>query len=243
VDDNEDKSSLVALNKRTGQQVWRVERDEKSNWSTPYIWENGRRTEIVTPGSGKVRSYDLNGKLLWWLEGMSSITIATPYAVDGLLYVSSGYVGSPLKPVYAIRPGAEGDISLKPDQRSNASIAWADWRAAPYNPSTLVYGGRLFVLYDFGLLGAFTAKEGRPLYERERIPNGRGFTASPWAYNGQVFCLNEDGNTFVFRAGDRFELLHTNTLADDDMCMATPAIAGDRLLIRTSARVYCIARR
>ncbi len=242
VNDNEEQSYLLALDKRTGEQVWRVEREEKSNWSTPYVWENGQRTEIITPGSGKVRAYDLQGKLLWWLEGMSGITIGTPYAADGLLYISSGYVGSPLKPIYAIRPGASGDISLGREERSNRFIAWCDWRAAPYNPTTLVYDRRLYVLYDRGLFGAFRAADGTPLYERERVPNGTNFTASPWAYDGKVFCLNEDGTTYVFRAGDRFQFFHSNPLADDDMGMATPAIAGNRLLIRTSARVYCITR-
>lgn len=243
VHDNEAESYLLALDRRTGREVWRVAREEKSNWSTPYVWESGKRTEIVTPGTGKVRSYDLQGRLLWWLEGMSGITIATPFAADGLLYVTSGYVGSPLKPIYAIRAGAEGDISLPRDQRSNRFIAWCDWRNAPYNPSTLLYQGRLYVLYDRGLLGCYRAADGTPLYERERIPGGGGFTASPWAYGGRVFCLNEDGTTSVFRAGDRFESLHTNSLAEDDMAMATPAIAGDRLLLRTAARLYCIAGR
>jgi outer membrane protein assembly factor BamB len=243
VNDNEEQSYLLALDKRTGEQVWRVERDEKSNWSTPFVWENGQRTEIVTPGTGQARGYDLDGKLRWWLTGMSSITIATPYAADGLLYVSSGYVGSPLRPIYAIRPGAEGDLTLPGEERSSRFIAWSDPRAAPYNPSTLVYDGRLYVLYDRALFGCYNAKDGAPLYERERIPDGGAFTASPWAADGKVFCLNEDGTTFVFRAGDRFELLHANRLGDDDMCLATPALAGDRLLIRTAARLYCIARK
>jgi outer membrane protein assembly factor BamB len=243
VDDNEEQSSLVALDRRTGAEVWRVARDEKSNWATPFVWESGERTEIVTPGSGKVRAYDLNGKLLWWLQGMSAITIATPYAADGLLYVTSGYVGSRLRPIYAIRPGASGEISLPEGERSNRHIAWCDWRAGPYNPSTLVQDGRLYVLYDRGLFGCYDARTGTPRYERERIPDGGAYTASPWAAGGKIFCLNEDGVTSVFRAGDRFERLHTNTLAEDDMCMATPAIAGDRLLIRTAARVYCIRRK
>jgi outer membrane protein assembly factor BamB len=242
VNDNEAQSYLLALNKKTGEEIWRVDRDEKTNWSTPFIWENEKRTEIVTPGSGMVRSYDLNGKLLWHLQGMSSITIGTPYAADGLLYVTSGYVGSPLKPIYAIQPGASGDISLKRDQTSGGPITWANWREAPYNPTTLVYDGRLYVLYDRGLLGCYGAKDGAPKYERERIPDGLNFTASPWAARGKVYCLNEDGTTFVFRAGDRFELLGTNRLGDDDMCMATPAIAGNRLLIRSATRLYCIAK-
>ncbi len=240
VNDNEEKSCLLALDKGTGKELWKVERDEKSNWSTPCLWTNSGRTELVTTGSGKVRSYDLDGKLLWWLEGMSSITIATPFAEGDLLYVSSGYVGSPLKPVYAIKPGGAGDISLARDARSSASIAWCDWKAAPYNPGTLLYQGRLTVLLDRGLLSAYDAKDGKPFFERERIPEGRGFTSSPWASRGKIYALNEDGVTFVFGAGDTFRLLHSNPLAGDDMGMATPALAGDRLLLRTSARLYCI---
>lgn len=242
VNDNEEQSYLLALDRRTGKEAWRVDRDEKSNWSTPYIWENAARTEIVTPGTVQTRSYGLDGKLLWWLKGASSITIATPFAAGGLLYVSSGYVGSPLKPIYAIRPGAEGDISLPRQGRTNRFIAWCDWGAAPYNPSTLVYQDRLYVLWDRGLFGAFNAGSGAPLFERERIPDGRGFTASPWAYDGKIFCIDEDGVTHVFRSGDRFEPLHVNRLAEDDMAMATPAIAGDRLLIRTDSRLYCIRK-
>jgi outer membrane protein assembly factor BamB len=242
VDDNEEQSCLLALDKRSGKEVWRVDRDEKSNWSTPYVWENERRTEIVTPGSDKVRAYGLDGKLLWWFKGMSGITIATPYADRGLLYVSSGFVADKLRPLYAIRPGGSGDISLAADQTSNSAIAWSNPTAAPYNPTSLVYEGRLYVLYDRGLLGAFDARTGKPLFEQQRLPDGKHFTASPWAHDGRVFCLNEDGVTFVVRAGDKFELLHTNKLAEDDMCMATPAMVGDRLLIRTSARIYCIRK-
>jgi outer membrane protein assembly factor BamB len=243
VSDNEEQSYLLALDKRTGKEVWRVDRDEKSNWSTPYVWENGQRSEIVTAGSGKVRAYDQEGKLLWWLKGMSSITISTPYADRGLLYVTSGFIVDRSRPVYAIRPGGSGDISLQPGQTNNASIAWCQPVAAPYNPTTLVYEGRLYVLYDFGLLSAFNARIGELLYDRQKLPAGMHFTASPWAANGQIFCLNEDGLTFVVRAGDQFELLRTNKLAEDDMCLATPALAGDRLLIRSAARVYCIAKK
>jgi len=240
VNDNDEQSYLLALDAATGKEIWRTERDEKSNWSTPYVWENGQRTEIVTPGTGKVRAYDLDGKLLWWLKGMSGITIATPYADQGLLYVSSGFVADRLRPLYAIRPGGADDISLPSGETSNSAIAWCNPTAAPYNPSTLVYNGLVYVLYDRGQLSAFDARTGAPCYERERLPEGRNFTASPWAYNGRVFCLDEDGVTFVVRAGDRFELLHTNKLAEDDMGMASPALAGDRLLIRTSARLYCV---
>ena len=241
VNDNQEKSYLLALDKLSGRQMWRVERDEKSNWCPPYVWEHEQRTEIVTAGSGKVRAYDLDGKLLWWFSGMSGITIAAPYAEQGLLYVSSGYLQDRHRPLYAIRSGAAGDISLQPDQTQNEFVAWSRPTAAPYHPTTLVYDGRLYVLHDRGRLSAFHSGTGVALYDNQRLSKGpMQCWASPWAYQGLVFCLNEDGVTFVVRAGERFELLHANKLADDDMCFATPAISGDRLLIRTSARVYCI---
>jgi outer membrane protein assembly factor BamB len=238
--DNDEESYLLALDAQTGEEIWRVERDEKSNWATPFVWENERQTEIVTAGSGAVRSYDLQGNLLWSLKGMSSITIATPYASDGLLYVSSGYVLDDLRPIYAIRPGASGDISLEEGETENEFIAWSHPKSGPYNPTTLVYDGRLYVLYDRGFFECFDAGDGSTVYERKRLPDGRAFTASPWAGGGKIFCLNEYGATYVVEAGDEYRLLHTNELAEDDMCMATPAIAGDRLLIRTAARLYCI---
>jgi len=239
LNDNDEHSCLLALDKATGKEVWHTDRDEKSNWSTPYVWENSRRTEIVTAGTGAIRSYDPDGKLLWWAKGMSSITIATPYADQDLLYVTSGFIMDKTRPIYAFKPGASGDVSLQTGQTNNSSIAWCQPLAAPYNPSTLLYEGRLYVLYDRGELSAFDAHTGAPLFTREKLSAGLHFTTSPWGYNGRVFCLNEDGLTFVVRAGERFDLLHTNKLADDDMCMATPAMAGDKLLIRTAVRLYC----
>jgi outer membrane protein assembly factor BamB len=237
VNDNEEDSYLMALDARTGEQIFRVQRDEKSNWATPYVWKNSQRTELVVPGTGKVRSYDLEGRLLWELGGMSSITIALPYSDGDLLYVSSGYVLDKQKPIFAIRPGASGDISLPEGETSNEYIAWTQKMGGPYNPSSLLYGDTIYVLYD---QGAFDAATGKEIYPKKRIPDGKAFTSSPWAYDNKIFCLNEDGVTFVIAAGDEFEILHTNPLADDDMGMATPAIVGDKLLIRTSARLYCI---
>jgi outer membrane protein assembly factor BamB len=243
LNDNEKDSYLLALDAETGNDIWRTPRDEKSNWSTPNIWTHPVRTEIVTAGTGRVRSYDLQGNELWSLKGMSHITIATPYASNDLLYITSGYVLNRLRPIYAIRPGASGDISLEDEATSNEFIAWSDDKAAPYNPSTLVYDGRLYVLYDRGTFACFDAASGRVIYDKQRLPKGRQFTSSPWAYGGKVFCLNEDGVTFVLRAGDEFEVLHTNPLEADEMCLATPAIAGDKLLIRSLERLYCIRAR
>lgn len=242
VNDNDEASWLMALDAKTGKEIWKIDREPESNWSTPYVWENELRTELIVPATYRVISYDLEGKELWSFEGMSSITIGTPYAADGLLYVSSGYVGSRHKPIYAIRSGASGDISIDETLRSNDHIVWCDWRAAPYNPTTLVYDGLLYSLLDRGLLSVMNAKTGEFHLERERLGDTKsGFTASPWAYDGKVFCLNEDGETYVFKAGKSYQLLGVNRLSEDDMGMATPAMTNDKLLIRTSARLYCIS--
>jgi outer membrane protein assembly factor BamB len=240
VNDNEEKSFLVAFDKATGEEAWRVERNEKSNWATPFVWRNKVRTEIVTSGTGKVRSYDLDGKVLWELGGLSSITIPTPFSSGDLLFVGSGYVMDEKRPVFAVRPGASGDISLKEGETSNASIAWWGPKAAPYNPSPIAYGERFYVLFDRGFFSAHEAATGKPIYEKQRLGEATAFTASPWAYEGKVFCLSEDGDTFVVQAGPEFKVLRTNPLGE--MCMATPAIAGKSLFIRTMGHLYRIEK-
>lgn len=240
VNDNQDQSFLEAIETSNGSTVWRIERDEQSNWATPLVWENGDRTEIVTPGTGKTRSYDLDGNVLWELGGASSITIATPYAAHGLLYVSSGYILDEGKPLWAIRPGATGDITLGDEETSNAAIAWCQKMGAPYNPTTVVYGDLLYVLLDRGLLACYDALTGEVVYQPQRLGGANAYTSSPWACDGRIFCLDEYGVTTVVRAGREFEVLHSNPLDENDMAMATPAIAGRKLLIRTDARIYCI---
>ncbi len=241
VNDNDEQSFLVALDKKTGQEIWRVKRDEKSNWATPYIWQNERRTEIITTGTNRVRSYDLDGKLLWEFGGMSSIVIPAPFQEHGLLYVTSGYVGDENRPVFAIRPGASGDISLQDGETSNQYIAWFLPQAGPYNPSPLVYGDYYYTLFDRGFLTCHEAKTGREVYGKQRLEAGAGaFTASPWAYNGKIFCLSEDGDTFVVSAGPEYKQLGKNSL--NELCMATPAVARGSLFIRTGSRLYRLAR-
>jgi outer membrane protein assembly factor BamB len=240
VNDNHENSYLVALDKTTGEEVWRVDRDEKSNWATPFVWQNGLRTEIVTPGAVKIRSYDLDGRPLWELGGMSKITVPTPFASDELLYVTSGYVMDRSKPLFAIRPGASGDISLADDETANQYIAWCQKKAGPYNTSPILYDGRVYVLYDRGIMACYNAKTGEEIYGKTRIGSAREFTSSPWAYQGKIFCLSEAGQTFVIQAADEFTVLDTNDL--DELCMATPAIAAGSLFIRTESKLYRIGR-
>ena len=255
VNDNVTRSFITAIDKHTGEEIWRVERPERGqNWATPFVWEHELRTEIVTAGTQGVRSYDLDGGLLWEIHGMSGLTIPTPFARHGLLYISSGYPGGGLRPVYVVKPGAAGDISIwsQDDMRTGLSsgfpgaksssdaVAWAYPLLGTYNTSALVYGDYYYTLLDRGFLVAHDARTGDEVYRRQRIEIGNGFTASPWAYNDRIFLLSEDGETFVVKAGPEFEILHKNPL--NEMTLATPAVAGGSLIIRTQSKLYRIAK-
>jgi outer membrane protein assembly factor BamB len=242
VNDNNEKSYLLALDKKTGEEVFRVERDEKSNWATPYVWHNPKRTELVTCGTGKVRSYDLSGRLLWELGPMSVIAIPTPVEKNGLLYVCSGYVGDRKnRPVYAIRPGASGDITDKDEPGTGEYIAWYHKFGGPYNPSPIAYGEYLHVLYDRGTVSCYDGRTGKVIYEKQQLAkDARAFTASPWANDSKLFFLSEDGDTFVVQAGPEFKVLGRNALSE--MCMATPATLRGSIIIRTLTKLYRVGR-
>ena len=241
VNDNTTESFLIAFDAETGEQLWRVVRDETENWSTPFVWENRLRTELVITGRRKVRSYDLDGNVLWELRGMTGNVAPTPFASNGLAYLSSGYPGSAVRPVYAVRPGGSGDISLDPDNPTDHPfIAWFQPLLGTYVTSALVYQGIYYTLLDRGMLLAHDAATGVEIYGRTRLRPGSGFTASPWAYNDRVFVLSEDGDTYVIPAGRDFEILAVNSL--NEMTLATPAVAGGNLIIRTQTRLYCLSK-
>ena len=155
--------------------------------------------------------------------------------------MASGYVGDQLRPVYAIKPGASGDISLGKGETSNAFVAWTLPQAGPYNPSPIVYDGIYYTLLDRGLLTAHDARTGAEVYGRQRIdPAGVGFSASPWAAGGRVDPLNEDGDTYVIRAGPKFEVLAKIFLVR--WRWRSPAIAGGSLIVRTASALYRIGK-
>jgi len=237
--DNDEESYLASFDTRTGEPNWRVIRDEVSAWSTPVVWKNDIRTEIITVGKNKVRSYDASGNLLWFFSGqMTNVTVPTPIPADGVVYVSSGYVGDDHRPAYAVLQGAEGDITLGANQQSNEYIRWYQPKIGAYNPSPILYRGIYYTLHDRGFLTAHDARTGRVVYDRVRIDIGATFTSSPWAYNGKLFALSEDGETYVIEAGPEYKLLRKNVLSE--MTLASPAVAGGTLFLRTQSAVYAI---
>ena len=248
VSDNEKQQYIAAFDKQTGKQAWKTNRNlgdlggrgqpvQRSGWATPFVWRHALRTEIVAVGPGEVVSYDLAGKELWRMSGMAATPIPTPFAYDGLLYIDGGRG----RPLFALRPGAAGNISLGQDQTSNEYVVWSQARGGTYLPSPVAYQGAVYTLTETGILNRFDAKTGKQIYKTRIDPTSTAFTTSPWAYNGKLFCLSEEGQTFVIATGEEFQLLHVNEL--DDMAQASPALVGDRLLIRTERRLYSIRRK
>ena len=240
--DNQEDSYITCLDTVSGDVIWQMDRDESSTWATPFVWKNHLRTEIVTCGKRRNRAYDLDGKLLWEFDGrMSNLVIPSPFASHGMLYLASGYVGDKHRPVYALTPGASGEITLDDEQpQEHPHIQWYQRQGSPYNTSPIAYGNYYYTLLDRGFLTCHDARTGEEVYGRTRFPKSASFTASPWAYNGKLFCLSEDGETFVVRAGPEFEVLHSNSL--NELCLASPAIAQGKLLIRTASKLYCISK-
>jgi CubicO group peptidase (beta-lactamase class C family) len=239
--DNQEESWIAAFDAKTGEQRWRQIRDEERSWATPLVWQNELRTEIVVPGLNRNRSYSLDGELLWEFDGqMSSLVIPSPFEAHGMVYLSSGYVGDRNRPTFAIKPGGEGEIAADGEFTDSPHIAWYQPQASPYNTSQIVVDDYLYTVYDQGFLTCHDAKTGHEVFGKQRFPQGASFTASPWSYNGKLFCLSEDGDTYVVRVGADFELLETNSL--DELCMACPAIADGKLLIRTASKIYCLTQ-
>lgn len=238
--DNEQSSFLIALDKRSGDVLWQVARDELTNWSTPYVWKNRERTELVAAGGNKTRAYaPSTGELLWEIQG-SGRTSLSPVGSDELLYVDSvtKFMGSPGKLV-AIRAGAAGDISLKPKETSSPAVAWSVTLNSYRNASPLLYAGCLYMLeQNQGVVRCFDAQTGKLNYQN-RMPQATGCNASPWAMGNRIFCLDEVGLTVAFEPGPEFKVVASNKL-EEDMFWASAAVAGNRLLLRSLQHLYCI---
>ena len=239
--DNDKQSFLVALDKRSGDEVWRVERAEKSNWCTPYIWKNQLRTELVAGGGSKMRSYDpATGKLLWEMAG-SGRCASSPVGDDKLLFVSSADRLTGLRGIFAaIRPGASGDISLTGKDSANEFVVWsANLSGGGRVASPLLVANCLYLLeQQSGIIRCLDSQTGKQHY-RQRVPGSVGATASPWSSGGNVFYLDQSGQTFVLVPGPELKVLTTNKLSDD-MFWSSPAVAGNSLLLRGTDHLFCI---
>jgi len=255
VHDNDGKSFAAAVDARSGKQLWKIDRDvpanQTSGWSSPFIWaaegadsadqKRNHRTELIVIGRSHAVSYDpATGKELWRMRGLTGQSTPSPVAADGLLFLATGSQGESNRPVFAVRPGASGDISLAKGEEQNRFVAWFHPRASAYTSSPLVYRGRMYVVNDNGILTVFDAQTGKEIYKARAGGSGNTFSASPWAADGKIYLLSEDGHTFVIQAGDKYVELAKNSV--DEMSLASPALAPDTIFLRTQTRLYRIGK-
>ena len=231
-------SYIAAYDVADGRQVWLTPRAEIPSWGTPTICDSKAGVELVTNGTKFVRGYDpLTGKELWRLGRNAEITVPTPIAGCGLVFATSGY--RPIQPIYAIRHGATGDITLKEGEQSNRSVAWSKKRNGPYMPTPIVYEDHLYTCSNNGIVTCYEAKTGKQIYQ-ERLGGSGGYTASPVAADGKLYFTSEESGIRVVKAGPKFEILAVNPMGD--VCMATPAISDGMLFVRTQHFLYAIGR-
>ena len=237
--DTQADSFLLALNAATGETVWKTDRQELPSWGTPTIVSTPAGPELVTNASNFVRAYDpRTGRELWRLGGSSKITAPTPIYAEGLHIVASGR--APERPVFAVKPGARGDLTLAKNETANASVVWSKTGRGSYMPTPLAYRGLLYVLANNGVLDAYQIGTGKEIY-RQRLPLvGSGFSASPVAANGRIYLSNEDGEMLVIEAGEVFKHLATSSMGET--VMATPAISDGVMYVRGAATLFAIGR-
>ena len=225
-------SFIVALNKETGETIWRKDRDEATDWATPLPIEDNGKIQIVTSATNLIRSYDLEtGDVIWQCSGQTRNVIPSPVAGFGMVYCTSGFRGSSLQ---AIELGRTGDLS------DTDAVKWHVKEATPYVPSPLLYGDKLYVCSgNNGVISCYNATTGKAYFLKERLEQIKGVYASPAGAAGRVFFVGRNGVTYVIKNSDKFEVLAVNTL--DDKIECSPAFVGDEMYIKGKQNLYCIA--
>jgi outer membrane protein assembly factor BamB len=236
--DGHKQSFIAAFNLKDGKQAWRVERNEITSWTTPTIYQGRNRVELIANGGRYIRGYDpLTGKELWrFADNNTEVKMQAPLIAHDLIYITGGY--PPGRTMYAFRPGATGDISLKPGEEKNAFVAWTTPKGSPYTPTPIIYGNLMYVVADNGVLSAYDAKTGENIYQ-QRLPTS--FSASPVAADGKLYLSSEDGDIFVVKAGRQYELISRNTMGQ--ALMATPALTDGMLIVRAGDAIYALGER
>ncbi|MHC4503529.1 MAG: PQQ-binding-like beta-propeller repeat protein [Planctomycetota bacterium] len=230
--DHEGRSFVIAFDKRTGKQRWKVARDEGTSWSTPVVFEHGGAAQVIISATKRIRGYDLaTGEVIWECGGLSRNVVASPVAADGMVYAGSSYG---IRAMLAIRlDGARGDIA------GTGRVAWTLEECTPYVPSPLLYEDRLYFLCHYqGIITCLEARTGESLYGPVRLPGIRNVYASPVGAAGRVYVTDLDGTTLVLGHGAAPEVLAENRL--DDSFSASPVAVGGELLLRGARHLYCI---
>ncbi len=225
--DHQQNSYLLALDKRTGKERWKVDRGNgRISHSTPQVVQGPKGDELIVNSSERIDAYNpANGELLWYTGSQRQTPIPSPVFHNGVIYLSRGYRNSDF---LAIQPGGLGDVS------SN-NVLWRSPSGASYVPSILYYNGLLYVTNEIGIVTCADAETGESIW-RERL--GGIFFASPVAGDQKVYMVSETGETYVLRAGREPSILAQNDLGE--RMIASPAIADGRLFLRSDGTLFCI---
>jgi outer membrane protein assembly factor BamB len=232
--DHEGDDFIVALDKRSGKELWRQARDEPTSWATPVIVEVGGHAQVIASATNAIRAYDLrDGKELWSCTGMTRNVVPTPIVADGVAYIMSGFRGAASR---AIRlADAQGALN------DSKAVLWSYDHDTPYVPSPVLYGDRLYFLQNNkGTLTCLNAKTGEKVYGPQRLEDVRMVYASLVGAGGNIYVVSREGTTVVFADGPEFEVKAINQL--DDEFNASPAIVGNELYLRGAKHLYCIAK-
>lgn len=237
--DQQKGSYLLALDSTTGETIWKTERDEISSWASPNVYTAGKRPELVTNAPNLIRGYDpKTGKELWRMGGSSKITAPTPIFTKDLIFVASGR--RPEAPIFAIKPGGEGDLSMGRRQMQSDHVAWRKLQRGSYMPTPILYQGLLYVIGNAGIFDCYDAASGEEIY-RERLEHGgSGFSASPVAADGKLYMPSEDGDIFVVQTGRMFKVISKNPMGEP--VMATPALTNGMMIVRGEKHLFAIGR-
>lgn len=236
--DRQKDSFVAAYDLQDGHELWRTARAEIPSWGTPTIVPAKDHTEVATNAPKAIRGYDADtGKQLWTLGPNSEVVCTTPVSAHGLIFVTAGY--PPVQPIYAIKIGSSGDLTLKDGKESSDAIAWSKQRGGVYLPSPIVYGEHLYTVSNNGVLSVYEAKTGTRVYQ-QRVGEGGSFVASPVAAADKLYITSEDGDVYVVKAGAQYELLSKNPMGEP--VLASPALAGDLLIVRGGKHLFAIAQ-
>ncbi|QQS45869.1 MAG: PQQ-binding-like beta-propeller repeat protein [Acidobacteriota bacterium] len=230
--DQEADSFVLALDKRTGREVWRSARDEASSWSMPYVVDAGGKKQIIISASNKVRAYDpADGKVIWECAGLGTNVIPTPIQFKNSVIVMSGHRNPKLM---AIRLGGQNDLT------DSDAVLWSHTRGTAYTPSPVLHDNKYYTLSDNGTLSCYNAETGEPYYQQQRLLPPDSFKASPIGADGKLYVASESGVVSVIRMGEKFEVLATNTL-EDQMFVSSPVALDGDLYLRSKSHLFCIS--
>jgi outer membrane protein assembly factor BamB len=230
--DQQSGSFVVALDKRNGNEVWRKERDEISAWATPLIADVKGKKQVIISATNKVRAYSPeNGNLIWECAGLGDNVIPHPAQHNDTVLVMSGYRNPKLM---AIRLGREGDLT------GSDAVLWSQTRGLSYTASPVLHDNKFYALTDNGMLSCFNATTGEPYYHQQRLPQPDNFKASPVAAGDHLYLASESGVITVIKLGEKFEIVATNTLADQ-MFVASPVVAEGEMFLRSKTHLFCVS--